>query len=140
MTSTIFTKTTRPKVQWGINASLTQTQEVVFTAGTSLSSTLDMNLENLYGYSPIAVFTPSNWTTTTMSIQASFDNTNWYPVHTWLGTTAFNTGGTTAANQCHIIDGYILRGMPYVKFVSGTNGVRVNQVSTAVLTVMCGTI
>jgi hypothetical protein len=136
----VFTKTRKPTVYWGINAALTKTQIVSIVAGTSQSSTLDMTSPELHGYLPIAVLTPATWTNAKLAVQMSVDNSNWFSVHQWLTNGEFDTSNTVTANTCHIIDGYVLRGLPYVRFISGTTASPVNQTADRILTIICGTV
>ena len=137
---TIFIETKYPPAYWGIAATLSQTKEVVIKSGASESNSLDFSSPDLVGYSTMGIITASTWTSATMSIQGSVDNVNFFPIHMWTGTTAFNSGGAVAASQMHIFDGLILRGIPYIRFVSGTFSTRVNQTNTTILTILLGTI
>jgi hypothetical protein len=136
----VFTKTRRPTVYWGINASLTKTQELLIPSGTATSAPLDMTSQELHGYLPVAVLTPATWTSAKLAIQISVDNVSWFSVHQWLTNGPFDTSNAVAANQCHIIDGYVLRGIPYVRFISGTVAVPVNQAANRILTIICSTV
>lgn len=136
----VFTKTRRPTVYWGINASLTKTQALLIPSGTATSAPLDMTSQELHGYLPAAVLTPATWTTAKLAVEVSVDNVNWYSVHQWLTNGTFDTAHNVEANQCHIIDGYVLRGIPFVRFVSGTIATPVNQAADRILTIICSTV
>jgi hypothetical protein len=137
---TIYLSTKYPPAYWGIAATLSQTKDIVIKSGASISDSLDFTAPDLVGYSVMGIITASTWTTATMSVQGSVDNINFFPIHTWTGTGAYNSASTVAASQMHIFDGLILRGIPYVKFKSGTFTVGVNQTNTTILTVILGTI
>jgi hypothetical protein len=134
-----YTETKHPPLGWSLNATVHQTQEVTIAAGTSVSTTLNLMSEDMKGYAAIAVFTPAGWRTAKISIQVSYDGTSWFPLHQWFAT-AYDTANNVMASQCHTIDGYPLRGMPFVRFVSGTAASPTNQTSTVTLTILCGTI
>jgi hypothetical protein len=136
---TIYLSTKYPPSYWGITATLSQIATVTITAGTSTSTALDFTSDTLRGYCPLAVFSPSGWTSAIIAIDTSFDGTNWYPLHQCLNG-AYDTANAVNSTQCHTFDGHPLNGMPYVRFISGTHASRVNQVSTSVLTILCGTI
>ena len=136
---THFTDTKHPPVNWAVNATISQTKQITIRAGESASDALDFTTDDLTGYSPAAVFTAANWSTAKMGIEVSYDGTNWFSAHTWFNG-AYDTQNNCAPLSCHTIDGYPLRGMPFVRFVSGTTSVRVNQTNTTILTILIGTI
>lgn len=137
---THYMDTKHPPVNWNISATLSQTKDIVIKSGESVSDSLDFTSDDLVGYSIMGIITASTWTSATMSVQGSVNNIDFFPIHTWTGTTAYNSGGTVAASQMHIFDGLVLRGIPYVRFKSGTFAVGVNQTNTTILTIILGTI
>lgn len=136
---THYMDTKHPPVNWNISATLSQTQTVTIKAGESASTFLDFTLDDLKGYSPTAVFTDANWSAAKIGIEVSYDGSSWFSCHTWFNG-AYDTQNNASASSCHTIDGFPLRGMPFVRFISGTTSVRVNQTNTTVLTILIGTI
>jgi hypothetical protein len=112
---------------------------VTFTSGSALSSAVDLRSPDLFGFHPIAITTPSAWTTARISVQMSYDGATWTDVHLW-NTGEYATTGTALASQTHILDVYPLRGMPFVRFRSGVSASPVNQAADRVVTVICGTV
>ncbi len=136
---THYMDTKHPPVNWNISATLSLTKTVTINAGTSVSDALDFSSDELKGFSPTAVFTAATWTSNKMAIQTSYDGINWFSCHQWFNG-PFDTQNPVAPSSCHTIDGFPLRGMPYIRFVSGTNASPVNQTNTTVLTILIGTI
>ncbi len=136
---TIYLDTKYPPAYWGITATLSKVQTVEIKAGTSTSDALDFNSDYLKGFSPTAIFTPSTWSNAKISLEVSLDGTTWFGLHQWFSG-AFDTHNNVTALTCHTIDGLPLRGMPFVRVISGTLATRVNQTNTCVIPVLCGTI
>jgi len=137
MTMSIFPSTRYPVVGWAINGHIAQTHIVIIDSGAAISGMLDMTEPELYGYTPMAVITPAAWDTAKLSVQGSLDKTTWFDIHLWQE--EYDTKHNVSANECHIMSEYPLRGIPYLRFRSGTAAAPVNQTATRNLTIICGT-
>lgn len=135
----IYLDTKYPPSYWGVAATLSKVATVTIKAGTSASTSLDFDSDTLRGFSPIAVFTPSTWTAAKIAWEVSLDETTWFGLHNWLHG-AYDTQNNADALTCHHLDGLPLRGMPYVRIISGTLTTPVNQTNTCVISVLCGTV
>ena len=136
---TIYLDTKYPPSYWGITATLSKVANVEIKAGTAKSTALDFNSDNLKGFSPTAIFTPSTWSSAKIGLEVSLDGTTWFGLHQWFSG-AFDTQNNATALSCHTIDGFPLRGMPFVRVVSGTIANPVNQTNTCIIPILCGTI
>jgi hypothetical protein len=137
MTS-VFLPTKQPVVGWAITGHLSQVQTVKILSGESMSSYLDFKSSELLGYTPFGIITPSAWDTAKLSIQVSVDATNWVDFHLW--DTEYETHHTVSASEIHVLTGYPLIGMPYVRFRSGTASAPVVQTADRTLQIVCGTL
>lgn len=137
MTQATFLPTKHPVVGWAITAHISQVQTVTILSGQSISSYLDFTSPDLLGYTPFGVITPSAWDTAKLSIQVSVDATNWVEFHLW--DTEYETHHNTSASEIHVLTGYPLIGMPYVRFRSGTLNAPVVQTADRILQIVCGT-
>ena len=137
-TNVVLTHT--PPVQISLAATMTTTATCVIPAGTSVSGAIDMTVPDRFGFVPMIVIVPDAWTSAKLTVQISYNNNGtWHSIHRWLDNTAYTTFKTLNANDAVSMDGYILRGCPFFRFISGTDSVPVNQVADRTLTVICGT-
>jgi hypothetical protein len=119
-------------------AAITKTVTITFPSGTALSSSIDLRSPDLFGFNPLILITPAAWTAAVITAQLSLDGTTWSDIHLLTG--EFTTTGTVLANQAHVFTAYPFRGMPFVRFRSGTSASPVNQAADRVVTVICGTV
>jgi hypothetical protein len=130
-----------PPVQISLAATLTTIATCVIPAGTSVSGAIDMTVPDRLGFLPMIVIVPDAWTSAKLTVQMSYTNNGtWHYLHRWLDNTAYTTAKTlNATDALSMDDGFILRGCPFIRFISGTESVPVVQVADRTLTVICGT-
>lgn len=119
------------------NATISKIVTIQINSGTALSSGIDLRTPELFGFTPMVVITPSAWDTAKISAQVSLDGVNWLDFHNWDAD--FESAHTINASEAHTITGYPFRGIPFVRFRSGTANAPVNQTANRTLTIICGT-
>lgn len=119
-------------------ATISKTTTITFPSGTALSNEINFQNPDLFGFAPLVFITPAAWTAARITVQLSLDGVTWSDVHLMTGELA--TTGTVLANQAHILDGYPLRGISFVRFRSGIAASPVNQAAERIVTVICGTV
>lgn len=137
MTVADFISTKHPVVGWAITAHISQVKTVKILSGQSISSYLDFTTQDMIGYTPFAVITPSAWDTAKLTIQVSVDASTWVDFHLWDA--EYETFHTVSSSQMHVLTGYPLIGMPYVRIRSGTVNAPVTQAADRTLQIVCGT-
>lgn len=129
--------TGHPVPSFAHNATISKIITVQINSGTALSSAIDLRTPELFGFTPMVVITPSAWDSAKMSAQVSIDGVNWLNFHEWNSN--FESAHTLLASEAHAITGYPFRGIPFVRFRSGTDNAPVNQSADRILTIICGT-
>jgi len=119
------------------NASISKIVTITILSGQSLSSPIDLRNPDLFGFTPMVFITPSAWDAAKVSAQISVDGVNWFNFHLW--NSDFESAHTLLASEAHMITDYPFRGIPYVRFRSGTDNAPVNQTANRTITVICGT-
>lgn len=137
MSTAHFISTKHPVVGWAITAHLSQVKTVTILNGQSMSSYLDFTSDDLLGYTPFGIITPSEWDTAKLSLQVSVDATTWVDFYLW--NSDYETHHTVSASQIHVLTGYPLIGIPYFRVRSGTSNAPVNQTAERTLQIVCGT-
>lgn len=104
---------------------------VQIAAGQSLSGEVDIGSKSLVG-----IVFPSNWTTASLSFQASIDSSAFGELLDQTATAISVSSVTGGALTVIAIDPAKLRGITALKVRSGTSGVAVNQVNLVTLTLI----
>lgn len=138
MTVSDFISTKHPVVGWAITAHISQVKTVKILSGQSISSYLDFTTQDMIGYTPFGIITPSAWDTAKLSLQVSVDAVTWVDFHLW--DTEYETHHNVSASEMHALTGYPLIGMPYVRIRSGTASAPVTQTADRTLQIVCGTL
>lgn len=135
---TVIIPTHTPPVQISLAGTMVYTVDCIITAGTDMSSVIDMTQPNLQGFLPLAIALPAVFTTAHLSFQASYDTVTWGELHT-LTSGAVQSSATYSSGDVITLDGYPFRGLPYFRIRSGHANNPTTQVATCTLKVICGT-